>query len=317
VLVGSPNASASALLRTNGNVEAALHMVLEGHHHLGNLCDGLVWVPRNQVVLRGRTYTAPAPSPGRWVLDAVYDARGRLISVTWLHGAPRLVLAYPASPRRVLLDGAPGETSVFGDFDLDPTCCELEVTDPSTGATARVPLRVVHVLDLPVAGLSGDLDLQELLLLHSGRYTPAGIAARRAASAAGTDTTSGAASVFGATLTPREIFRALMSIGEELARAPSLGAFQAQLNGPSGVRRLAERIVEAPERGELMRSEAWIYAQELVRVLGKVSFQGDPTGPEKTTLRDEVVTWIRENLAPLATGTPGVEHLQDFYGGAA
>ena len=67
LLAGSPNASAAALLRADANVECALHLVLDGHHHLGLLCDGLVWVPRQQVTLRGRSYTAVTPSPACWV----------------------------------------------------------------------------------------------------------------------------------------------------------------------------------------------------------------------------------------------------------
>lgn len=316
LLLGSPNASAAALLRTDGNVECALHLVLDGHHHLGLLCDTLVMVPRKQVTLRARSYAALAPSPARWVLDAVYDARERRAQVTWLPGAPRVVLAYPATVRRVLLDGVPVTTSIFEDFDLQPTCCELEVTDAAAGLTARVPLRIEHLLDLPIEGITGELDLQELLLLHAGRYTPAGIAARRAAGTAGGDGSSGTASVFGAALTPREVFRALLSIGAELAKALSLGAFQAQLLGPWGVRPLAERIVEAPVSGELMRTEAWIYAHELARVLSRVSFVGDPMGREKALLRDEVVAWIREHVAQPTAGTPGVSDLRNFYEGA-
>lgn len=315
VIVGSPNASAAALLRTGANVECALHLVLDGHYHLGLLCDGLVWVPRQQVTLHGRSYTALAPSPARWVDDAVFDARERRVRVTWRPGAPRLMLSYPTADRRILLDSVPATASVFDEFDLDPVCCELEVTDPEARVTARVPLRIEHVLDLPVAGITGELDLQELLLLHAGRYTPAGIAARRAAAAAARDASSDTASVFGTALSPREVFRALLSIGAELVRAPSLGAFQAQLRGPWGVCRLAERIVEAPERGELMRAEAWIYAQELARVLKRVTFDGDPTGSDKATLRDEVVQWIRESVSVPAPGTPGITDLSNFYEG--
>jgi hypothetical protein len=317
LLVGSPNASAAALLRTGANVECALHLVLDGHYHLGLLCEELVWVPREQVTLRGRSYTVLAPSPARWVDDAVFDARERCVRVTWRPSAPRLMLCYPTTDRRILLDSVPGTESVFDEFDLDPVCCELEVTDPVARATARVPLRIEHALDLPVAGITGELDLQELLLLHAGRYTPVGIAARRAATAAaGGDASSVTASIFGTALSPREVFRALLSIGAELARAPSIGAFQAQLRGPWGVCRLAERIVEAPERGELMRAEAWIYAQELARVLERVTFDGDPTGGDKATLRDEVVQWIRENVSEPAPGTPGISDLSSFYQGA-
>lgn len=242
LLLGTPNASAAALLHTDGNVECALHLVLDGHHHLGMLCDTLVMVQWKQVTFRPLSCATLAPSPARWITDAVYDARERCARVTWLPGAPQLVLAYPTTIKRVLFDGVPSDTSIFEDFDIQSTCCELEVIDPVARLSARVPLRIEHALDLPVDGITSELDLQELLLLHSGRYTPAGIAARRAAGSGGGDGSSGTAAVFGAMLTPREVFRALLSIGVELASAPSLGAFQAQLLGPWGVRRLAERI---------------------------------------------------------------------------
>jgi hypothetical protein len=226
------------------------------------------------------------------------------------------MLIYPSSKRRTLFDGVPESTSQFDDFDLDPACCELEVAE-SPGVSARVPLRVENAVDLPLSGLAGDLDLQELLLIHAGRYTPAGIAARRSASMSGGDDGAGGESVFGAALGPREIFRALLSVGSELERAPSLGTFQALLQGPWGVRRLAQRIVEAPNAGELMETEAWIYARELARGLSRLRFEGDPTHVDKAGLRDEVAHWINENVRKPSSAMPGLTDLIDFYEGAS
>ncbi len=317
ILVGSPNASAAALLRVGANVECALHLVMQGHHHLGQLCPGLVYVPREQVTLQERSFAAVSPSPARWVEDAVFDARARALSVSWRPGAPRLKLAYPLWHHRPLFDGVPDNVATFSPFDLDPACCELEITDPETGISARVPLLIEHIFDLPMAGLTGDLKLEELLQLHAGRTTPTGIAARRAGAVGGEGASSDGTAVFDASLSPREIFRVLLSIRDELESAASLGAFRAQLEGTWGVCRLAARIVQAPERSELMRAEAWIYAQELARVLRGVDFGGDPTACDKARLRDDAVRWIQQNVAPLHPQTPGVAELNRFYNGAA
>ena len=316
ILIGSPNASAAALLRADGNIECALHLVLEGNHDLGSMCGDLVCVPRELVTMRGRSFAALPPSPSRWIQDAFYDARRRMVQVVWLENCPDLLLVYPSSERRIMLDGIPAGTSQFDDFDLDPACCELEISD-TPGVAARVPLRIESAVDLPVSGVAGDLDLQELLLIHAGRYTPAGIKNRRSAFPSGGDDGAGEDPIFGAALGPREIFRALLSIGSELERAPSLGAFQALLQGPWGVRRLAQRIVEAPHARKLMETEAWIYGAELARILSRLRFDGDPTHVDKAALRNEVVHWISENLKKPSSAIPGLPDLIDFYEGAS
>ena len=153
-------------------------------------------------------------------------------------------------------------------------------------------------------------------MLHAGRCTPAGIAGAARGRSRRTGCVVGYRVAYSERLSAHERCPgAPVPIGAELVRAPSLGAFQAQLRGPWGVCRLAERIVEAPERGELMRAEAWIYAQELARVLKRVTFDGDPTGSDKATLRDEVVQWIRESVSVPAPGTPGITDLSNFYEG--
>ena len=233
--------------------------------------------------------------------------------MTWRPGAPRLILIYPPANRRILLDGVPEANYVFDEFDLDHACCELEVTDPETGTVARIPLRIEHIVDLPVAGITGELDLQELLLLHAGKYKPGG-ACRAARSCRRREgRVLGMAFNFWNASQPAGNIQGTPSIGAELERAPSIGAFQAQLRGPWGVCRAAERIVAAPERGELMRTEAWIYAQELVRVLKHVKLDGDPTASDRAMLCGEVVQWIWENVLAPPAATPGIAELRHFY----
>lgn len=311
LLLGSPNASAMALLRGDGNVECALVLVVDGHLHLGQLCERLVPVPRDQVSLKGREFVVLPKSPGIWIVDAVHDAEAKTLVLTCRPGSPRLTIIYPAPVARPLLDGTPDETLTFDSFALDASCCEIEVRDPAASTSARVPIRVLNIVQLPVDGITGDLRLDDLLLLHSGRYSAAGIAARRSSSGTGDSAADGG--VFGGDFSPREIFRAFLSIGSELAAASSLGEFQRLLSGSLGIRKLSERLVEAPDNGELTSIEAWIYAQELSQVLANLTFEGDPTGPVRVALRDEIVRWIQEHLREPAVSIPGMDDLRHFY----
>jgi len=311
LLLGSPNASAMALLRSGGNVECALVLVVDGHYHLGQLCDRLILVPRHQVTLKGREFAALPKSPGRWIVDAVHDAQAMTLKLTCLPGAPRLTITYPGPQSRLLLDGVPGETLSLHSFLLDAGCCELAVRDPAENTSARVPIRVLNMVQLPVGEIAGDLRLDELLRLHSGRCSAAGIAAMRSANSAGESAVN--ERVFGRDFSPREILRVLLSIGSELASASSLGEYQRLLSGSQGIRTLSERIVRAPEKGELTSIETWIYAQELSRVLSKLTFEGDPTGPARVALRDEVVLWIQEHLREPAVSISGMNDLRRFY----
>ena len=65
LLVGSPNASAKALLEKHGNVECAVLLKLEGHHRLPGLCPKLVPCPMEQARWSERTYPDPAPNPAK------------------------------------------------------------------------------------------------------------------------------------------------------------------------------------------------------------------------------------------------------------
>lgn len=316
LFVGSPNASAAALLRTDGNVECGVVLVVDGHLGLAELCPRLVPVPLAQLGLRERAFVALPPSPARWVEDVVHDAADATLRIAWRPGAPALAARYPLTPPRPLATGVPTGDTVVPGFVLDPACCEVEVQEASGGPAARVPIRVENAVHLPVAGLGGEPTLAELLLLHGGRYTPAGIAARRAAGAGGGEGSEGLRAVFGKALAPRDVFRALLAVGDELRAAGSLGAFEALMAGPWGVRRLGERLADAAARGDLLPVEAWIYGMELARVLAAVDLAADPTATRKAELRDAVVAGLRAALPAPPADTPGMDTLRRFYGEA-
>lgn len=313
LLVGSPNASAMALLRPDGNVECALHLVIDGAHHLGTLCETLVHTPRAQVTLRGRTFSAAAASPGRWIEDAIFDAATGELVVTWGPGAPVLELNYPLSPPRPLFDGRPEATLVLHGFELDPACCELEVVEQSQNASARVPLRIVNRVELPLNGLPADLGLDDLLMLHTGRASSGGLGTKRAGVAGAESVAGDSTSILGTALTPRQVFRALGAVAGELVKAPSLSAFEAMVRGPWGVERLAARIVEAPGKGELLSAEAWVYGHELARSMAEISFESDPTAAAKCALRDGVVARLRCDLLGLQPRVKGIHRVRKLY----
>jgi hypothetical protein len=80
-----------------------------------------------------------------------------------------------------------------------------------------------------------------------------------------------------------------------------------------GVRRLVERLVEAPKQGELTASEAWIYGQELARILERVTVISDPMRANKEALRNELVSWLRKHLTKPDTDSESLAKLRKFY----
>jgi hypothetical protein len=316
LLVGSPNASAQALLIPGGNIEAALHVVLPGTLHLPDLCPRLVPCPLDQVSLRPRAYeVGPAP-PGRFVRDAVYDAASRVLRVEFEDAAPALRVVYPAPGKAVsVLDGVPQRTVEVRDVELHPACCEIEVTDKASGISSRVPLRVVQVIELPVGGLAAPLNFEELVLLHAGRYSVQGLQERRDRRGDGDGAgEGGAGALLGEGATPRDVFRAFLAMAETLADPDaSLSAFQADLEGPWGVRAFGQKLLEAAGDG-IIATEAWLYGQELLRALGSVANEGDPAREDKQRSLAAVVAGLATGLSKLAPHGPWADALHRFYG---
>jgi hypothetical protein len=317
LLLGSPNASAQALLVDDGNVEAALHLVLDGNLGLAELCPGLVPCPLDQVVLLERSFEKDAPPAGRWVEDAVYDAADRVLRVDFRRGAPALEVVYPAPGKSVeIVHGKPGRRHKLSDLDLHPGCSEIEVTELDSGRSSRVPLRVVAMQELPVEGLSGPLSFEEMVLLHSGRYSSAGLAERRSRQAGDGAGEGGAGLLLGEGATPRDVFRAFVALAESLEdEDASLSAFRATLSGPWGAKAFAERLVDAAG-AEILTSEAWLYGQELLRCLAAVDLSRDPAANDKQAALDGFCAGLARALVPLAPTAPELEPLRQFYGGA-
>jgi hypothetical protein len=313
LLVGSANASASALLRSGANVEAAMHLVVKGHARLSKLAPGLIPCPLDQVELLGRTTERKPRPPGRFIEDAVHDAAASTITLRFQEGAPHLTVVYPAPDATVaLLDDVPGDVLHVHGISLHPRCSEIEVGLPNGGRTSRVPLRIVQVLALPSEGQLGPLSFDELVLLHAGRYTAAGIAARRVARGDTADDVSDEG-LFAGESTPQEVFRALLALVDPLGDPDlSLSGLRADLEGTTGVRAFGDELVKATAKG-LTKTEAWLYGQELVRGLRALSLEDDPAAVPKQALLDAAIADLTDALGDLAPTDAWARPLVSFY----
>lgn len=315
LLLGSPNASAAALLLPKGNVEAAIHLVVRGRHQLSSLAPELVPCPLSQLALCERVYQPISANPGRWVEDAYFDAEAKTLTIVLRSGCPRLRIVYPRSAHALVLHDGPTPSSiVVPDFDLEPDCAELLVEEG--GRSGRVPIRVVNVAALPTMGPETAPSLEELIALCTGRYVHPTQTPGRTGDASSVElATEGA---WSDELGPRDFFRAFFARAQELERVgSSLGAFQMLLDGPTGLRALADRLLDAAERGARGRGEIWTYGQELSRALLGVRFEEDAVGLEKQARLAEFVKSFRERLRPLQPKGPWVRRLSRFYEGVA
>jgi len=311
LLVGSPNASRRALLDPNGTVECAMHLRMDGAHTLSDLCPGLVPVPADIAVLYDREFPDVAPNPARFVEDAIYDAAERRLTVTWTERAPRLELLYPIPGSALsLFVGRPSGPLEVDDFNLMPTCAELSVSKGEV--EGRVPIRVVHIVDLGTTGMTNSLTLEELVGLHAGRYSAEGLSNLRAGSSAAADAAVDPGTVL--SLRPREIFRAFFSIAKELGDPEAtLGSFEVQLLGRAGVAELLDRILEGPESGSLGSEEAWFYGQELRRCLLVLDLGKGPVQHAKQDLLDEFLRGRAKRLKRLAPRGKANGAIRRFY----
>jgi hypothetical protein len=315
LFVGSANASARALLVPHGNVECMLHLTIDGHHRLADLCPGLVSCPIDRVELVEREFPELETNPAVWVDDACYDASSETLRVTWLPDAPPLRLLYPREgASQPLFEGKPSAELSVADFELHPSCSDLAVV--IAGQEGRVPIRIENIHDLPTGGLSGALTLDELILLHSGRFTLEGLESHRQLSTAGlADDSAEVSGLLSLGLQPREFFRAFSGLANDLAdEGHSLRSFFVLLDGRAGIRILAQELIEAPTKGLLTDEEAWIYGKELARALeGEVRFSPDPLGKEKALVLRQFLDDLHDDLADLQPDGPSARAIARFY----
>ena len=316
LLVGSPNASAKALLERNGNIECAILMRLEGHHRLADLCPTLVPCPYGQVRWHERSYQESPPNPARWLDDAWYEADTKALTFTWKEEAPILRLSY-TQPDGTLLRLFEGRASnlrkTIRNFELRPGNLELVVE--AEGTKGHFPIRVIRLLDLPVIGEATQWSFDELVGLYAGRYSMEGLHRRRtSASAAGQDLGEGAAGVWRRGLAPREVFRALHAIAREITNPDiSPGAFTMLTEGPAGLASLGRQLLAAADSEDLRGGEAWIFGHELIRELTVGDQEEGPFMKERRRWLDEFSIDLREHLTRFSPSGPIRKPLVRFY----
>ena len=311
VLIGSPNATAAALLSKSGNVEAAVHLILDGRQRLPDLCPDLVPCPLDGIEHLSHDYEPTARGPWQWVEDACLDASNDELTVRWRSGAPALRLVYPSTPPRILFEGVPSGKTRHLDFELHPGCAELAVFE--RGEEGRVPIRVVHMIELPSDADSLQLGLEELIALYAGRFSIEGLRERRRGAACAADG-EGEFELLGLPMSPRDVFRAFFGLTKQLDDPDaSLGTFRLLLEGRDGVAELAGMLVDAGVSGTLGRAEAWLYGQELARILADIGFADDAVGREKARRLTLFLDGFRERLDESRPRGPWLETLERFY----
>ena len=319
LLVGSPNASARALLDSHGNVECAVHLVLKGHHRLPALCPNLVPCPMEQVNWTDRTYPDPAPNPATWLEDVWYEPEPGRLTVHWKEGAPLLKLSYPQPDgsskglRCRMVERKLKKT--FAPFELHPGILELIVE--ADGAEGRFPIRLVQLLDLPVLGPTVDWSFEDLVGLYAGRYSVHGLYAR------GGDRTPKEPDIGGeggglwrSELPPREVFRALFTLAKEVADPDlSPGAFTMLMQGPTGLEFVSRQLVDAAAKGSLQPGEVWVYGHELISELSSNDLGNTPFSVNRRKLIEQFSSDLRRQLKQFRPPGPLHKPLALFYGG--
>lgn len=319
VLVGSPNASARAMLHPppSGNVELAAAFILEDAWGLPDLAPELIACPADQLQLSDPSFPASGINFGRWISDAYHDAQARELHVVWAADIANSPGPWRLSYlQRMLAEGhdPPHGELLAADFDLALTSCEL--TLEVAGDCYSVPIRIVDLNQLPVDPVEAHYGLAELIALLSRR-----IGRERLLHVASQQPRQGAPRsvlelLFGEGFTPTDIYRAWANVGRELCEEGlSLAAFRYLLSGPLGVRTVWQRMVESIGR-ELTGEVVWFYGAELLKSLSELTLPEDPDLPGKRLeldlLRDELRVAL-EQLVPDPRGQPWLDPILRFY----
>lgn len=317
-LVGSANASRAALSRPvsqGGNVEAGVVVRLDGEVTLDDLLPSMVPLALDQLRLEERTAPAHEVDLSAWIEEVVHHADARTLTITWAADGPatlgRWALGYQD---RALAhgDGVGAAPLVIGDFDLAPTCAELELTAGS--GRWSVPIRVADLALLPIRPGDGEQDLRALLAQLGHRVGSERLATVRAQRGpAGVATMLEA--LFGDGFSPTDVFKAWWGLREDLTSAPTLASFRNRLSGLTGVKAVWLQLSGVPD-SELTRDELWVYGNELCRELAGVEHPTGPDRADRVALLDEVVASIRDDLRslePPGGDVPWLAAVRRFY----
>lgn len=319
LLVGSPNASARALLDSGGNVECAVHLEIPGHHRLPTLCPDLVPCPAMLVSWRDLEFPAPQRNPVSFIEDAWHDPVRQVLAVTIRDKAPVLKLCYPrpnASSQQLFFGKVSGRMEkFFQPFELHPGMLELVVE--AEGAEGRYPIRIVQVHELPSGTDKREWALEDVVGLYAGRSAVQLLSGRTShGQDSGDDAGGGDGCVPLSGLPPRDVFRALFAMASEVT-SPDLspGAFRLLLEGQAGLLHLAKLLVESARNGKLLPAEAWIYGQELLRELAAGDMGSSPFGAQRKQRLNSFSEELRRELEQFEPPPHLRKPLFDFYRG--
>ncbi len=318
ILLGSPNASRAAMLRSveeAGNVELAALLVADGAVTLAELVPGLVHHGVDRVEYAVPTITTLDVDLSAWIEDAVHDAAADTLAVHWADGG-----SSPLGPwtlrygDQVILrgDGPHREPSIVSPFTLRPDTAELFLD--AGGREWSVPIRVADLAALPASTNLSRLGLRELLALLGRR-----IGAERLATLVGqrgaAGTTTVLEAIFGEGFGPVDVFKAWWGLAHDLGQARSLAAFRLQLVGTMGAGAVWGRLRE--QAGvSLGRDEVWVYGAELARTLRAVVIADGSDAPAKRAELDAFLAGLTTELAVLQPSAAGREWIADvvsFY----
>lgn len=329
MVLGSPNMSRRALLLAaggsvtspgSGNVELAVAMRLSGQYRLADLMPELVLAPPNLVELGEHEFPELSESLGLAIDRAVHDPIARTLVVQWSERArdlPTWRLSY-ASEEIGRGDRAPEVDVRVEPFELQPASAEVVLQ--VGGEEFAVPILVTDLIALPAGPAAPRLGLEELLLLLGRRVgTERAIHIAEARASAG-EREEGLEAIFGESFGPTDVFRAWWAVAAELAE-PSLSvtAFRLRLEGPLAVAAAWSQMLEAAERGTVVRREhAWLYGAELLRTLAEVEIPAGPDRGPKLDLMRSFVRRVREDLDALSAvaerpDAPWVQKIRSFY----
>jgi hypothetical protein len=320
IILGSPNASRSAMLRSvedAGNVELAALFVADGAVTLHDLLPSLVRYDINRVEYAPPAITALEVDLSAWIEDAVHDAATETLSVTWATSGPaplgRWTLRYGD---QVILrgDAAHAEPSTVSPFTLRPDSAELILE--AGGREWSVPIRVADLAALPTSPSLSQLGLRELLALLGRR-----IGAERLATLVGQKGPAGTApvleAIFGEGFGPVDIFKAWWGLAHDLGHASSLASFRLHLVGAMGAAKVWAQLREQAGLS-LGRDEVWVYGAELTRTLGAVEIPDAPDAAAKRAELDRFLSDLGRELRTLQPSSEGRDWIADvvsFYEG--
>ncbi|HEX8148387.1 MAG TPA: hypothetical protein VF591_14505 [Pyrinomonadaceae bacterium] len=298
LFVGSANASRRALLEPGGNVEAGFLLKLPGEVALEEISPEVISCPRERMTMEERTYPPQGPNLALMLESAVYSARERVLRVGWDQGRAagrEVTLLYL---QKVLWAGGnPPAEQTFVDVDLALASCELTLKVGE--ASFAVPITVIDPEALPANPSLGKSTFEELIALYGGRMSSEKLARWRERAAEGAMADGALASFFGERFQPVDVFRAWFGMKAELEVGDlSIGGLKVLLDGPQGVRTVWRLLLEAADKGNMPREEAWFYGLELYRTLSMVQTEESSRfAEEKRSLLEGFLEELRAGLS--------------------